>query len=169
MRTATHQWAITESLKYLMLWQIPSDDDRKLLEGEEEPGSISKLFMRGGSKRAQLLGTLCSYHQAVAVIRENHTEWCEQIIAEFDVLLETFSIMMTKNVKNFESSFKSEDCKELFREAKNAFFAAPAIPMQHLQAISDSCLPDYIQVLQSRVMLHWIHIFTYQRRFAEVC
>jgi CRISPR/Cas system CSM-associated protein Csm2 small subunit len=169
-------WCVLEYVQHLLEWEIPYDADRFLLEGDEERKDEECLTYGIDNKYYNLLDALCTTReQKVALIRENRTEWCEQIIAEFDVALEIFSFFMhpLKAAPDgkllFDHGVSLEQLKNLFTIDEGVVsLGAPKVPLKHLEAITRGLLPDYIQMLKSRISLSWIYIMNPENSYLKV-
>lgn len=165
------KWCVLEYVQHLLNWDIPYDDDRFLLEGGEERSGEQFFTYGNDNRRYHLLDALCSTReQKVSLIRENHTEWCEQIIAEFDVALEILSFFMLSPAQpTFDHGVSLVQLRELFAIDEGVVsLGAPKVPLKHLEAITRGSLPDYIQILKSRISLSWIYIMNPKNAYLKV-
>ena len=166
-----NKWCVLEYVQHLLNWDIPYDDDRILLEGGEERNGEQFFTYGNDNRRYHLLDALCATReQKVSLIRENHTEWCEQIIAEFDIALEILSFfMLFPTQSKFDHGVKLAQLRELFAIDEGVVsLGAPKVPLKHLEAISRGSLPDYIQILKSRISLSWIYIMNPKNAYLKV-
>ena len=98
--------------------------------------------------------------RCTSLVKENHIIWSEQVVSEFEILLEIAILLGKRHVKYLHvdgthtpaSSFNSFDMQRVLYKAMDCGFSLPIFPSQRLLAVSSVSTTNLEKILNGTVM-----------------